>query len=186
MSKDYQAAKSFAQKNLNNIIKHMPQKLAAREDNIFKNIKNSDESLLDKLKQIYILLDDLYSFLRKYVPCKMGCSYCCHIEVSISSLEAAYIQKQTNRKLAPNNQATEFFGTPCPFLDNSNCSIYLDRPFVCRRHHALFDDPKWCSLDLCSKYKFPQVRFTEIERSYQYIIKASGSSLFDIRQLFQR
>ena len=183
---DYKTAAKVAEENLNKIINQMPRSLARREEDMFKKLSLSGESYFKKLEQLYIFLDDIFSFFGKFTPCRKGCSYCCYIEISISSIEAEYIENKLRIKQAPNLDRKEFFGTPCPFLNNNACSIYKYRPFVCRRHHALFDNPEWCNLDLCDKYTFPQVRCTEVEKSYQFILMTSGSSLYDIRQLFQR
>jgi len=181
---DYKAAEKIARENLTKIENQLPRSLAIREENIFETLRRSGKSLLKQLEQLYTLMDDLYSFFSQYTPCQKGCCYCCYIEVSISSLEAEYIERKTGIKRALHSGIREIFGTPCPFLDNDTCSIYKHRPFVCRHHNALFDNPRWCNLDLCNRYKFPQVRFSEVEKSYQLILKTSGSSLADIRQLF--
>jgi hypothetical protein len=34
---------------------------------------------------------------------------------------------------------------PCPFLVNSRCSVYEDRPLVCRVHHSLSDTALDCN-----------------------------------------
>jgi len=183
---DYKAAEKIARENFRKIASQLPRSLAIREEGIFKTLKLSVESPLGQLEQLYTLMDDLYSFFSQYTPCRKGCCYCCYIEVSVSSLEAEYIERKTGIKRVLNSGIREIRGTPCPFLDNGTCSIYQYRPFVCRRHNALFDNPRWCNLDLYDRYKFTQVRFSEVEKSYQLILVTSGSSLMDIRQLFQR
>jgi len=186
VEQDYETAKILADKNLEKIMKEMPHGLAEREERIFAKLSTSRESSLKKLESIYAFLNDLLSFVAKYMPCRKGCNYCCYIKVSISSLEAEYIQTNLGIKQHPNLQRKDIYGTPCPFLKDGACSIYEYRPFVCRRHLALFDNPKWCQLGLCDKYMFPQIRCTEVEKSYYFVISASGAgSLYDIRQLFQ-
>lgn len=183
---DYKAARKIAEENLRKIENLLPRSLAIREEQIFNTMRFSGKSYVKQLEKLYSLMDDLYSFFRQYTPCKKGCSYCCNIQVSVSPLEVEYIEHSTGIKRALNLGIGEFFGTPCPFLDNNICSIYKYRPFVCRRHNALFNDPEWCNLDLCNRYTFPQVRFSEIEKSYQLILVKSGASLMDIRQCFQK
>lgn len=182
---DYKTAKKVAEDNLNRIIDQMPSSLVRREGEIFAKLSVSKESYFKKLEALYAFLDDLYSFIGKFIPCRRGCDYCCYIEISISSLEAEYIESNLGIRRNLNYDKKEFFGTPCPFLDDSACSIYKYRPYVCRRHHALFDNPKWCQLDLCDKHTFPQIRCTEVDKSYHFIVMTSGAgSLYDIRQLF--
>jgi Fe-S-cluster containining protein len=184
---DYQTARMVAEKNRDRIVSQMPADLARREDRLFTELSLSKESSLKKLEKLYIFMDELYAFIGKFIPCHKGCNHCCYIEVSISSLEAEYIESNLGIMGNPNFIKKEFFQTPCPFLEHGTCSIYKYRPFVCRRHLALFDNPKWCQLDLCDKYEFPQIMFTEVEKSYRFIVAVSrASSLYDIRQLFSR
>ena len=92
MEQDYETAKMIADKNIEKIMKEMPHGLAEREGRIFAELSISRESSLKKLESIYAFLNDLLSFVAKYIPCRKGCDYCCYIKVSISSLEAEYIQ----------------------------------------------------------------------------------------------
>jgi Fe-S-cluster containining protein len=185
MNEDYEATKRVAEENLARIKILMPPDLAMREEAIFEKFVASKESCIEKLNKLYILVDDLYGFVGKFIPCRRGCNYCCYIEVSISSLEAKYIESNLGIRQTRNLDKKDFFGTPCPFLIQGDCAIYQYRPFVCRRHVALFDNPKWCQLDLCNEYTFPNIRFSEVEKSYSLIVSESGDiSLYDIRQLF--
>lgn len=182
---DYETARAVAEKNLDMIKKQMPLDLARREEALFERISVPNESPLDKLEKLYMFMDYIYVFVGKFTPCQKGCDHCCYIKVSISSLEAEYIEKTSGIRQTKNLSKEDYFGIPCPFLDNHICSIYKCRPFVCRRHVALFDDPRWCQLDLCKKYNFPRIEFSEVERSYRFILHcAADVSLCDIRQLF--
>lgn len=185
MNDDYEVAKSVAEKNLDRIKMQMPPGLARTEERIYKRLSVSKESSLQKLGKLYILMDDLYAFVGKFTPCHKGCNYCCYINISISSLEAEYIEDNLRISQIRNLDKKDFRGTPCPFLDKGACSVYKYRPFVCRRHVALFDNPKWCQLDLCHKYEFTIIRFSEVEKSYHLIVSGSRDiSFYDIRQLF--
>lgn len=180
----YETARRFAEDNLERIIKQMPPHLVAKEEKLFTKLCRHKESYYRKLERIYAFLDELNLLIGQYAPCHKGCSDCCHIEVSISSLEVKYIETKLGIVPTWTGNKKQFFGTPCPFLDNNSCLIYDYRPFVCRRHHALFDNPEWCQLDLCNKYEFPQIRCSEVEKSYNLIVKESSASLYDIRQVF--
>jgi len=162
----------------------MPRKLARREKKIFEKLSLSKELPLTKLEKLYMFLDELNSYVGKFTPCKKGCSHCCYIKISISSLEGEYIESNLGIKRKMKLNIKNLFGTPCPFLDNNTCSIYQFRPFMCRRHHALTKNSTWCELDKCNKYEFPQIRFTKVEDSYNFLKSVSGSFEYDIRQLF--
>lgn len=98
------------------------------------------------------ILGKFYEFLDKslkegYPPgtCKRGCSYCCHVAVEITLLEARYIEHKTGHKVTnPVDGPTNKNETrPCVFLKNNECSIYEHRPAVCRTFIS-FDDVKLC------------------------------------------
>ncbi len=84
--------------------------------------------------------------------CQKGCSACCHIEVEITSYETEILAELLGNGHAIeqsrwSEQSARVVGDPiwkkgnhdpknkCLFLNLSgNCSIYHDRPVMCRRH----------------------------------------------------
>lgn len=84
--------------------------------------------------------------------CQKGCSACCHVEVEITSYETEIlaqliIQGHDVDQLRWSEQCARSVGDPvwkkgshnlqnkCLFLNQSGeCSIYYDRPVMCRRH----------------------------------------------------
>jgi len=184
---DYEIAKRIADRNWDNIAEGMPSSLERKAERLFESLSAGKDTLYEKLEKLYIFMDELYSFVGKFTPCKKGCSLCCYNEVAISLLEAEYIEKFIGIKQSLNLDTQNFRGTPCPFLEDGACSIYKYRPFVCRRHVALFDNPNWCQFDVDDQYVFPQIRFSKVEESYAFIIVSSGAiSTYDIRQLFAK
>ncbi len=86
-------------------------------------------------------------FQQKYqanMQCQMGCSQCCHVELSIFEVEAAAIvdwvknlDQQKKQELLQLLQLPE--QTPkdpkkkaCTFLKKDKCTIYEARPIICR------------------------------------------------------
>ena len=184
---DYEVAKNIADKNWDSIAEGMPSDLEQKAGSLIQELKTCPNTLFEKLEKLYTFMDELYSFVAQFTPCKKGCSLCCYNEVSVSLLEAQYIEKHTGIKQNINLAIKDFPGIPCPFLTDGACSIYEHRPFVCRRHVALFDNPKWCQYDLPVQYVFPHIRFSPVEESYAFIIVSSGiTSTCDIRQAFSR
>lgn len=130
--------------------------------------------------------------LEAYGPhsaCKSGCSHCCHIPVTISQAEAHAIGRVTGRTPTPpaKLQPVEIRGyeSPCPFLDKKTqgCSIYQERPFVCRSHMNMDEDELLCKLIEGEKVPVPymdtrQLHLVALE------IQPKASLWADIREWF--
>jgi hypothetical protein len=128
------------------------------------------------------------------VACKDGCSHCCHIDVTVAESEAALIGKAIDRQ--PDRTAgvhindidtqayqRRFFGVPCPFLENSRCSIYEHRPLSCRRHVSLDDDDLLCQLVPGGDISTPNIDMRVDSLAYGQVVGA-GAALADIREWF--
>ena len=184
---DYEIAKRIAWDNLSDISKQIPPTLFDREKRLVETINKSGGTPMVKLRRLYSFMDELFGFVAKYTPCKKGCSHCCYIKVEISAIEAEYIEKSLGIKQNPHPIETNCFGTPCPFLKDNSCSIYELRPFVCRKHVVLFDNPKWCDIDICNLHLFPKIVFTEVDECHNLITLNDGNvQSYDIRQLFTK
>lgn len=92
------------------------------------------------------------------IKCGAGCSACCHQLFYCSLAEAVQIAEKHSDKieskmaeltanasaaLKSNNHAA-YFGRPCVFLEDRQCTIYEDRPLACRAH-LVTSDPEKCS-----------------------------------------
>lgn len=98
---------------------------------------------------------------KKFVTCHKGCSACCHTQVSVSQDEAKLLAQNVISKgieldltklyIQGNveNDSKKWFELPydlrgCVFLDKTgSCSVYEDRPSVCRTNNVL-SPPKNC------------------------------------------
>lgn len=106
--------------------------------------------------------------VRKYVQCKRSCSACCHTQVAITEDEAKLLAKLVKEGnpidwsrmfiQAEVGESTEKYykltydQRKCIFLNSSgDCSIYEDRPSVCRTNYVV-SDPKDCEVrnDQCN------------------------------------
>ena len=112
---------------------------------LFHDLQFTNESKLRKLEKIYVFLDEFGKFVSEFSVCSKGCAYCCYIAVSVTDLEAAFIEEQIGRKRKlPEGMPSVNSSQKCPFLNkNSECAIYHCRPVHCRTFHTL-DDPKYC------------------------------------------
>jgi len=98
--------------------------------------------------------------------CRRGCSHCCHIPVAILSSEAKLLASVSGSRysmpdantcvklsdvLDSGSQisrpfAAHYDGVPCPFLEGGRCSVYSDRPLVCRTQINMDDDDLLCRI----------------------------------------
>lgn len=93
-----------------------------------------------------------HDIVQQMSPCKQGCAYCCHYEVSVTEDEIDLIIQKVNPKVdlaLLKKQKENFANLPfnergCVFLDaNNSCSIYPHRPSVCRTN-AVIGTPEQC------------------------------------------
>jgi uncharacterized protein len=102
------------------------------------------------LELIYDFVEKNWSkYLDPFSSCSAGCSYCCHINIELTSLEAEYISNKNNIPYFTNNlyiKKIELEHPACLFLDNTGkCKIYNSRPLTCRMHY-MFTNPNWCQI----------------------------------------
>lgn len=70
---------------------------------------------------------------RKHLACKKGCDSCC-MDFSVLPVEFYYILNELqNKGLKPEIEEPKA-GTSCTFLKNHACTIYENRPLICRTH----------------------------------------------------
>lgn len=175
----------YASRNREKMVRLFPASLTEKEDGLYKRILKSKGNILNKLSSLYSEMNEIYTHGNKFTPCKKGCSHCCHIPVSVSELEAEYIEKSLKIKRKPFSKYDKTQDKPCPFLKNNGCNIYDVRPFVCRRHVVLTKSSYWCELERCNQEVMPLLNFTETQKSFNYLVNESGKDkIFDIRELF--
>jgi Fe-S-cluster containining protein len=120
-------------------------------------IVGENANVKSKRKKIITIATRVTDALSPYVACRVGCSDCCHMNTMIYEHEAIRLAEVTRRKMVrlayrPINEVfahgAKFNGKPCPFLREDRCSVYQDRPLVCRTHHSLLDNPTSCNMDI--------------------------------------
>lgn len=126
-------------------IPSIPESYKPLYSQLLKRLDFGNERAPLKLRAIYDFLEGYGKFVSTFAVCSKGCAYCCHIDVSITDLEAKLIEEETGRKrVTSKTRPTAGHTERCPFLTTDNgCSIYKVRPFHCRTFHTL-DDPKYC------------------------------------------
>lgn len=128
-------------------------KLQARADDLVALLRRADDApqMADKIAHLYALGDYIGKLAAPHVGCQKGCDSCCHIAVQIPQAEADDLGRRLGRPVAPvayvQDDGAHLANTPCPFVKKGACSIYADRPFVCRLYFSL-DSKDWlCRVD---------------------------------------
>ena len=168
----------------------IPPGLAQRAENLQTTVAAMNAAPRSKLRTINNVLDELAKVATPHVACKRGCSSCCHMNITISQVEANEIALKGSRRLKKLEQHVrhdlgEFLGVPCPFLLDHQCSIYETRPFVCRGHYSFDTTPHWCHPDRSTKVSVPMIHFDGIDRAYGCVLnKVRSNVMADIRDFF--
>lgn len=120
-------------------------------------IAGENASAKSKRRKVIAIVNRMTAALAPHVACKPGCSQCCHMNTMIYEHEAIRLAEVTGRKMARlpfrpldvvHAEGMKFNGKPCPFLIGDRCSVYEDRPLVCRSHHSLRESADQCSMDI--------------------------------------
>jgi Fe-S-cluster containining protein len=95
-----------------------------------------------------------HPLIQQFMPCKAGCTACCHTQVSVTSDEANLLAERVeqgididfarlNLQASTGNDTEAYFklsysDRKCVFLnENGECKVYNDRPSVCRTNAVL-------------------------------------------------
>lgn len=136
---------------------------------IFEFVLQNLQRITDKFvraKVVHEIVDEFnkevfaHPLVEQLSPCKLGCTACCHTQVSVTDDEAQLLAKRVqegvkiNRRLLKlqmkaKNDSDAFFkikyeDRKCIFLgDDGACTVYEDRPSVCRTN-AVIGDASQC------------------------------------------
>jgi uncharacterized protein len=164
--------------------------LDARDDAIQGQLARENSSAKSKLGKVYRLVDVFAEAARPFVACAEGCSACCKMNVSITSVEAQRLAAATGRPLATvrepvEHDLAEFSGVPCPFLVNDVCSAYEERPYVCRAHFSFDTSSYWCQPERAHAAPMKFVGLGGARNAYAAItVGTAMGGLADIRDFF--
>lgn len=147
------AKKSF------DLLKNDPEYVRIVHDTISRLKKISQA--FKRARQVHKIVDEYVEevfqdkIVRELSPCKQGCTNCCYTEVSITEDEAELLVRKINGGVIIDHERlkkqaevgdNQFFARlsyeerKCIFLDNNgSCSVYEDRPSVCRTNAVLGD-----------------------------------------------
>ncbi|WP_306555198.1 YkgJ family cysteine cluster protein [Acidovorax sp.] len=142
--------------------------------------------------------DRLGNAVASEVACRRGCDACCHLDVLVSQAEAELIGRAIDRKPVaapagavpvgrdldqPPDVAVRHYGSPCPFLQSGACSIYRDRPLMCRLNASFDSDALLCQIVPGATISVPYVD-ASIEKAIYHAKVAAGGLVADLRDWF--
>lgn len=176
-------------KNTFELLRNQPEFLAIT-DSVILHL-NKIRSSLERARFVHNMVDEYnkeifaHPLLKEFVPCKTGCSACCHTQVSVTEDEAdLLLHNITNGveidynllslQTEKGNKTEEYYKLSykerrCVFLDeNGACKVYSDRPAVCRTN-AVVGEASQCSTD--GKEQGP-IRLVKTSKSDMVIVGA--------------
>lgn len=120
-------------------------------------ILTMNASFRAKRSKLVRLANEVNRALQPQTACQNGCSYCCSMVTYIYRYEALQLAEVSGRHCVdlpfrPHQTVIAtgeaLVGKVCPFLVARRCSVYENRPMICRLHHSLNEDPEDCDLSV--------------------------------------
>jgi uncharacterized protein len=161
-------------------------------ESALKRVVTANARAANKIKQIHFIVDRVFRHAEGHVACTKGCAHCCYIAVSVTDVEAKAIGEQIGVEpkdvmdAAPRDPASFSNDTPCPFLENHECSIYEHRPFECRTHVNLDRDSYWCRYENAEGALIPKPMIPQLGAARDLVsMRKRAPPIFgDIRDFF--
>jgi len=137
-------------------------------------MKIKTEGYFSLQSQVDQLSHQLEKIHKPHLVCKMGCDLCC-MDYSIFPVEFYTIAENLSKQNLKLDLTAVKNNESCVFLKDHKCTIYTERPIICRTHGLPFlyvnEDEEWelsaCELnfteydteDFTYENTFPQDRF---------------------------
>lgn len=145
-----------------------------------------------RLKEVLSTADQIFDHAGKFAACARGCGHCCHVSVPITQFEARFMGENlglvpVEQKKTIKHELNEYGShTPCPFLENGECSIYEYRPLTCRMHLNFDADNYWCLHENWQKpeAEIPRPTIQPLIDAYHTVIRNVEPIMADIRDFF--
>ena len=138
---------------LNQLIANEPWMHPAAMARCTSEILTTNASLRVRYGRLEQLADRVHDCLAPLTPCRKGCHHCCSMVTLVYRFEAVGLAEVTGRKMRelPFRSHQQVINLhrlqplqPCPFMVEGGCSVYADRPLICRLHHSLANDAESC------------------------------------------
>jgi hypothetical protein len=169
----------------------IPRPFVDQANALYRALQASRATFGEQLHMVYLYMDSFQPYLAQFTTCSKGCSHCCRIDVQITTLEAENIWLYTRRPAQPTGPITTGHKTPCPFLSKDGaCSIYAERPLICRIYHVV-GEPSNCASNSVVKQihyghppSFGNDIFANLVSWTHQVAINNGGTVRDIRDFF--
>lgn len=167
----------------------VPRPLVEKANALYTYLMHSRAPLGEQLQAVYRYTDEFSPFIAPFMSCSKGCSYCCHMDVQITTLEAEYIQVHAGVTLRDAGTITTGHRDPCPFLARGgSCGIYSSRPLMCRLYHAVGEpancQPGRSQIHYGHAPLFGNPIYANLVRWVHHATIDGGGTLRDLRDFF--
>lgn len=159
-------------------------KLSKRNKMTEKQLKYGEEYkiIINEIDSISHRLTSIHS---KHLQCKKGCDLCC-MDYSIFPVEFYTILNQLKANKTIVKPVEKADANSCAFLNNHACTIYENRPVICRTHGLpllyMNDDSEW-ELSAC-ELNFTDFDFDEFSDENTIPMDRFNSKLFLLNKKF--
>jgi Fe-S-cluster containining protein len=180
-------------KNTFELLRNQPEFLKITQTVI--NHLNKIKSSLERARFVHNMVDEYnkevfsHPILKEMVPCKAGCTGCCHTQVSVTEDEAELLAHniangieidyvRLAKQADAGNDSSAFFKIPynerrCVFLDEKGaCRVYKDRPAVCRTNAVVGDAAQCDTSDTSVNTEGGALRLVKTQKSDMTIVGA--------------
>jgi Fe-S-cluster containining protein len=138
--------------------------------------------LLNKIKHQADALEEIH---KNHLKCRNGCDLCC-IDFSILPVEFYFILNELKNRNFKVESDLNTENETCVFLKNGSCTIYEQRPVMCRTHGLPLlyanDDGEW-ELSAC-ELNFTEFDFDEFTEENTFSQDKYNSKLFLLNREF--
>ncbi|WP_431110171.1 YkgJ family cysteine cluster protein [Variovorax paradoxus] len=189
-NQDLEASKARSKARVADFLDSLDPAIDRRDDAIASELANENSSARNKLRKIYALLSDVGVAVAPFVACRKGCSGCCKMNISLTSIEAERLAAASGRLMAHPyrtifHREDKFAGVPCPFLVDDECSVYEARPYACRAHYSFDVSSYWCQPERAYEGEMAQLELGGAKKAYVDIaLRTSIRGFADIRDFF--
>jgi hypothetical protein len=163
---------------------HQPLQDLAPERAAYE-VANSLRSQVMKFQALQRITQSVSEIVSSVTACSTGCSHCCLQAVDISEIEAKAISKATGRAYTQPKLGETFInqkkyrGVPCNFLKDGRCSIYSERPIICRTYANMSNISEVCNCMASPNHMVPLLDVTSLVPAYAMICTMEVADIRD-------